>query len=135
MPASTRRSVLLPAPLWPITPMRSPWLTVIVTSWSALTSMTGLLALRNILPMRNSFRVSRVFLRTRKVRPTPCSSIRAMSLDPSQHTPGGGGRRRSQVENQPPLVGPQREAGRRRQDQGDGGGGAVGRHAGDAAVD
>src|SRR5947209_13285071 len=97
--------------------------------------MIGFLERRNIWPTRNSFRVKRVFFRTRKVRPTPSNSIRTMRWYPRAE---GSGPRPSrnrpfpsrpattpcflfplQVEDDPPFLQPQGEgggAGRRRRD-------------------
>src|SRR5216683_8212488 len=60
-------------------PIRSPWQMSRLTFRNALTSMTGFLDRRNICPTRNSFKVTRECFRTRKVKLTSSSSIRAMS--------------------------------------------------------
>src|SRR5205814_1901449 len=111
-------------------PMRSPWPILIVTSRRAGTSMYGLREGRNIWPTRNSLRVSCRCLRTRNVRPTPFSSIRAMNTRPP-----GPARGPSQVEDQLALLALERESRRRRQQRRDDRGGEEGGRLGHPAVD
>ena len=78
MPASTFSNVLLPAPLWPMTPSRSPLEISRVKSCRALTFTKGLTVRRNMHFTTYSLKVMRWRCRTRKVKQTRSIEIRAM---------------------------------------------------------
>src|SRR5438105_4183861 len=103
MPARTFSRVLLPAPLWPMIPTRSPSRTSRLRCLSASTSITGLVDFLYSRRTRNSLRVMRACWRTRKVRLTLSRWIRAIrgSLGSA---PAGRGDVLSELEDQLPLA-------------------------------
>src|SRR5438105_9305432 len=108
MPASRRNSVLLPAPLPPMMPTRSPSLKHKQTSCKARTFMTGLAARRNIPRRRYSLSVIWYCSRTRKIMLTWSSLIRGiLSIPPNvaqeEFVMAGRASRGSQVKDDPFL--------------------------------
>src|SRR5262245_29772710 len=116
MPARTFNRVLLPAPLWPIMPTRSPSRICKVRFLRASTSRTGLVDFLYSRRTRNSFRVMRVCWRIRNVRLKLSRWIRA--INGSLVCPGLGVKAESdsELENQPALAAREREGGAARDD-------------------
>src|SRR5262245_16382709 len=128
MPARTFIRVLLPAPLWPMMPSRSPSRRLKLTPLRASTRMKALKGLRNRWRTKNSLRVIRPCCLTLKVRLPVASAIRARkpssprALRRAGHPPRQG----LELENQPPLKPVQDQGGQAEGEQaGEPGGGVV----------
>src|SRR5438105_9829075 len=121
-PPKTRKSVLLPAPLWPMTPSRSPSRTSKETSRSACSSRRAACARQP--PSRRSFSVARPPVRTRYVRLSLSTSIRVilelenqLALTAGDNKGGHACRRRRPTRQQQPLPGSHVRGAERRRPQ------------------